>query len=181
MSAKKEYKEIVEELRRQGWTVTLTTQGHNKAVPPDPDKMIIHFSTSDDQHALLNTLRDLRRQGFVWPVPSRNELAGRLPDRGSEPLCPDCHQLLSEHTQCLAAPATSPRIETPEARMDRLFAELKERKTYHELTVEHLRECEARVMEAERALQDARAEHDAAVSALTTKKREFDTAFGAVA
>jgi len=181
MADKKDYKEIVEELPRQGWSVTMTTQGHWKAVPPDPTKTIIHFSTSDDHHALMNTLRDLRKQGFQWPPPNKNDIASqkRLTGSSASSLCPDCHQPLSEHEECLVAPPPPPPPpESPEARMDRLFAELKDAKILRELTEEHLRDCNVKMAEAQAALELAQRQYTNAINALAAKKQEFDAALG---
>lgn len=75
MHAKKEYKEIIAELERQGWSVDITSSMHYKATPPDKTKPLIHFSTSVDPHAILNNIKKLRQNGFVWPPPSKKEEA----------------------------------------------------------------------------------------------------------
>lgn len=166
MADSKDYKAIVEELRRQGWTVELTTQGHNKATPPDSNQTIVHFSTREDHHALRNIIRDLRRRGFIWPPPCKKEIA--------------VERRLEAEARPVIEAATEPepaQSETPEARMDRLFAELKDAKTLAALTEEHAEQCKAKVEEAARILTVAAQERDAAAMALKKKKAEFDRAF----
>ena len=59
---------ITKAAREQGWEVTLTSKGHPRFVPPDPEKEICVFSGSPgDQAAIRNFLSELKRQGFVWP------------------------------------------------------------------------------------------------------------------
>jgi hypothetical protein len=181
MADRKDYKAIIEELPRQGWQVEMTARGHYKATPPDPKHTIVHFSHSDDHHALMNIVRDLRKRGFVWPVPSRNEVAADRRDEPTTKLCPDCHQPLGADHICLAAAPPPSQPESPEARMDRLFHELKDAKVLAALTEEQLRECEAKLAAAQKAVDDARMERDVAAIALKKKKVEFDSAFEAAA
>jgi hypothetical protein len=181
MADRKDYKAIIEELPRQGWQVELTTRGHYKATPPDPKQTIVHFSHSDDHHALMNIVRDLRKRGFVWPVPSRNDVAADKRDEPTTKFCPDCHQPLGADHICLAAAPPPSQPESVEARMDRLFHELKDAKVLAALTEEQFQECQQRVEEATRALNEAARERDGAVEALKKKKAEFDSAFEAAA
>ena len=186
----KEFREIIAELRYQGWNVNQTTQGHYKACPPDKTKEIIHFSLSTDTHAQLNTIRDLKKQGFQWPPPSKNEQAGTRRERPA-PLTQklDLSGVLASGDGAAAPPSAEqlvindlpPIVETEEARMDRLFKELKDAKVYAVLTEDHVKECKRAVEEATRALAEAAREHDAAAEALVKKKFEFDTAFTAAA
>lgn len=176
MADHKDYKMIAEELRRQGWTVDQTTRGHYKAVPPDPKHQMVHFSHSDDHHALLNIIRDLKKRGFIWPAPSKKELAveRRLEaeSRPSEPeIIPDTPSGVH----------VTPPAESPEVRMDRLFHELKDAKVLAALTEEQFQECQRRVEEATRALAEADRERTNAIEALKKKKTEFDSAFEAAA
>ena len=76
MAKNPDFRELLAELPRQNWSVTMTTQGHWRAAPPDKALTIVHFSESDDPHAQMNILRDLRKRGFVWPAASKNGQAG---------------------------------------------------------------------------------------------------------
>lgn len=183
MADRKDWKAIVEELPRQGWTVEPTTRGHFKAVPPDPKQEIVHFSHSNDHHALMNVIRDLKRRGFVWPPPSKTDIAvERRLDAEDNPTPEPCN--VCGLVECLCSETIDdipPVSETPEAKMDRLFAELKEAKTYAALTQEQLLECKKRVEEATRALTEADTEHTRAVTAMQKLKADFDRAFEAAA
>jgi hypothetical protein len=183
MADRKDWKAIVEELPRQGWTVEPTTRGHFKAVPPDPTQEIVHFSHSDDHHALMNVIRDLKRRGFVWPPPSKKDIAvERRLDAEDNPTVKACDVCGLVECLCSEAGYDSHILpETPEAKMDRLFAELKDAKTYVALTHEQLQEWKKRVEDATRALTEADAEHSRAVAAMQKLKTDFDRAFEAAA
>ena len=59
--------EILAELKRLGWVLTKTHQGHYRCVPPDKSKPVIHISTdrrSGWGRALRNIIQDLRRGGY---------------------------------------------------------------------------------------------------------------------
>jgi len=61
-------RDIEKAARAQGWTVTRTSKGHPKFIPPDPSQhIVIGSGTPSDQRALRNLIAELRRQGFVWP------------------------------------------------------------------------------------------------------------------
>jgi len=66
-------KELIRELRSQGWEVDQTTQGHYRATPPDRSKPIVHMgSESGDFRAVRNNIARLRKSGFIppWDEPS---------------------------------------------------------------------------------------------------------------
>jgi hypothetical protein len=173
MADHKDYKAIIEELPRQGWVVEMTARGHYRAIPPNKELEMVHFSTSEDHHALRNIIRDLRRRGFVWPPPNKKEIAvERRLEAETRPSQPDVGTI--DDIEPLDT-------ETPEARMDRLFTELKDAKVLAALTEEHAQECRRKVEEATRVLTDAVRERDAAAQALKNKKAEFDLAFEAAA
>lgn len=172
MSDKKTYREIIDALLRQGWEVEQTTQGHYRAAPPDRSQGIVHFSTSEDPHALMNTIRDLKKRGLTWPLPSKKDIAvERRLEAEARPSEPEVDVI----------DAIKPLTETPEARMDRLFAELKDAKILAALTEDHAEECKRKVEEATRVLTLAAQERDNAAIALKNKKAEFDQAFEAAA
>lgn len=169
MSNNKDFRPILAELKAQGWEVEQTKQGHYRAVPPDPSKSLVHFAASLEPHALKNTVHDLRRSGFDWPPPRRSGSGGVATE-------PEWYE--TENEAVLVTPC---EVESKEQAMERLWAELKEAKTYLELTDEHLRECEARLLAAQRAFENAKEERRKAAETLRTKKAEFDVAFGAAA
>ncbi len=65
-----DWKKLVKEAVRQGWTVEFARRGL-KLVPPDPTKQIVFVhSTPSDRRAIKNAIAEMRRQGLQWP-PSR--------------------------------------------------------------------------------------------------------------
>ena len=59
---------LIRALREQKWTVERNNQGHYKAVPPNEEGFIVHFSNSKERRAFKNALSQLRRSGrFQWP------------------------------------------------------------------------------------------------------------------
>ena len=66
-------RKIIAGLRRQHWQLAKTAEGHFRAVPPNPDSVIVIFSDSADPHAQLNIVRDLKESGFIWPEPSKKD------------------------------------------------------------------------------------------------------------
>lgn len=176
MAGNKDFKPVIVELRNQGWDVTQTSQGHWRATPPDSSKQIVHFSASNDRHALKNTIQDLRRSGFAWPPPPKRSLRDESPSPDTE----------FEEAPIPTTPAPEAAMvivskETAEDKMERLFRELKEAKSYLALTNEHLVECRHALESAQRAFAEAEAEQQKATEALKLKKGEFDAAFESAA
>ena len=68
-SARWDLKAILKALPEQRWTVTTTTSGRHKCVPPSPKQDIVVIAETSSWSAQRNTLTDLRRSGFVWPWP----------------------------------------------------------------------------------------------------------------
>lgn len=63
-----DWKKLVKEAERQGWTVEPGRKGQLKLVPPDPTKQIVYVhGTPSDQRAIKNKIAEMRRQGFQWP------------------------------------------------------------------------------------------------------------------
>jgi hypothetical protein len=64
---RKEYKELVRELRAQGWKIESVNSGpgHYQAKHPD-GRQVFHFAGSGDPRAFHNTLKQLKRMGFQW-------------------------------------------------------------------------------------------------------------------
>lgn len=61
--AKKEIKQLVKDLERQGWRVELN-KGHYKAYPPSDKPMVVFASTPSDHRAFHNVLARLRKSGY---------------------------------------------------------------------------------------------------------------------
>lgn len=73
-------KELIRELRSQGWEVEKGNSGHYKCTPPNPKMDIVYMSTtSSDFRAMRNNISQLKKSGFVspWEPDSR---------RGEEPM-----------------------------------------------------------------------------------------------
>lgn len=169
MAGNKDFKPVISALRDQNWEVTQTTQGHYRARPPDPSKSIVHLSTSYDPRALKNTIQELRKSGFVWPPPPKSRPTNVDDDPSSDDFwnAPE-----SEPT-----PSAPVVVETPEARMERLWNELKDAKTWFALTDDTLKGAKAQLEEAQAKFDAAEQERIKAAEALKAKKAEFDSAF----
>ena len=64
--------DILDELKRLGWAVSITKGGHFRCVPPDKSKPLVHVSSAQcagtrGAAAMKNVIQDLRRGGFIWP------------------------------------------------------------------------------------------------------------------
>ena len=173
MSANKDFRPILAELRRQRWTVEQTTKGHYRAAPADPTKSVVMFSLSNEPRAIHNTMAKLRSNGFVYPpVDTQPADATATADDWIE----EHNQRIQTEQPAVSEPAPT-QPETHEERMDRLFQELKEAKTYLALTEEQLAACKKKLEEVEAAHATAASEHAEALAALKSKKTEFDNAF----
>lgn len=62
---KREVKVVVRSLVAQGWTVTMTRNGHYRATPPTGGMPIFFGSTPSDYRGLRNTKALLRRNGAL--------------------------------------------------------------------------------------------------------------------
>jgi len=166
----RDYKEILTELKVQNWDVEQIASGHFKAVPPDQSRELVHFSTSNDPRAFHNTLRTLKKQGFTWPPLSKTEKRSRSA------------KVLLEETEPVLE---TPEVLVPETKesidMDKLFAELKEAKSYLLLTEENLTEAQRKLDEAKRAYDEALGEKTKAAWDLKNKKEKFDQYFDTAA
>ena len=62
---KKEIRQLIKELEKQGFRVTQAGSGHFIAWPPDVEVRPVTIpSTPSDYRSMRNTLADLRRAGF---------------------------------------------------------------------------------------------------------------------
>jgi hypothetical protein len=179
MASNKDFRHILEELERQRWAVEQTTKGHYRAAPPDPNKRIITFSLSNEPRAIHNTISQLKTSGFLWPPPDKlpHEEARAAAAENDDP-----DAWIDEHNRKVeeaSAPVEEEPLppETHEERMDRLFHELKEAKTYVALADEQYAVCEAKLLAAQREFEQAQDERKKAREALQAKKTEFDSAF----
>jgi hypothetical protein len=152
---------------------------------------------SDDPRALRNTLRDLKRSGFIWPPPPAPSasfgpvIVGlELDELRHDELTRELHreELEEEETKRAAERETLQRAhgiappappESPEQRMDRLFESLKEAKTYLQLADEHLQACQTKLKAAQTEYDAACAERTKASTQLETIKAEFLAAVAA--
>jgi len=175
--ASRDWRTVQDKLREQGWEVTQTQRGHYRAVPPDRDKHIVHFSESTEPRSLQNAISDLRKQGLVW---EDDPPAPRKPKSTSQATVIAVHETIAEVFRPEAATVVemSDRSEKDPADLDGIFAQLKEAKGYEHLAVEHLKECESAFFRAKQALEGAKDELDIAKGRLAERKRAFDRALG---
>jgi len=185
----KDYRPIIDELRRQDWVVDQTNGSHWQAKPPLATMAIVHFAVSDDPHALQNTIRDLRNQGFVWPIPSKNEQRslngeGRLV--AGEVHAGDGAGTLEEGVGIPPAPEDGilfgrGAIQESEDAMDQVYRDLKEAKTYLLLAEEAWREAKRLEAQAAKTTADAVRELERARADFNKKRGVFDKALIATA
>lgn len=63
-----DWRRIVKEAERQGWTIERGRKGQLKLIPPDPAKQIVFVhGTPSDHRAIKNAIAEMRRQGLQWP------------------------------------------------------------------------------------------------------------------
>jgi hypothetical protein len=170
MAENKDFRPIIDELRNQGWHLERTGTGHYRAKPPT-GKGIVHFAASGESHALKNALADLKKHGFTWPAPSKQELR-ELRAANGVPECQD-EDLTPDH------PTPPAKEETSEERLDRLYNSLREAKGYLTLADEHLTELELVVKEVTAKRDSAKSERDRAADRFRQAKVEFDEAVAA--
>lgn len=180
--ASKDFRPLLAELRRQRWAVEQTTKGHFRAAPPDPARSLVTFSLSNEPRAIHNTISRLRTNGFIWPPPEQNASDSSAAFGEPEENETDPNNWIEEHNHQVDASSQKPEApkaqpETHEERMDRLFSELKEAKTYLALAGEQLTACKKMLDEAQVAHVLATEEHAKAEALLQAKKAEFDAAF----
>ncbi len=181
---RKDFEKMMEEAKRQGWSLKQTSGSHWLARPPDPTKTIIYFAISGDPHAFKNVISDMRKRGFVWPPPQE-----KRPEAAVEPSIADedLDRLAQEHFEEHALNGdsngatngveTPPPPETPEQRMERLFTDLRDSKTYLSLADSELAARERELVEATKRRDDAREERARAAEKLRSLKAAFDEAF----
>ena len=172
--AAKDYKQIFDALKEQGWGQEAMSNGHYKLVPPDKHHpMVCIATTSNDFRAIKNVIRDLRASGFVWP---RQQVSRREPANDQEIL-----EAIMGNVQSIRPDASNPfRPEEPEPTMDDLFRQLKESRTYASLAKEARDEAQAARDAAEDSLNGSEKELELAMAQLKKCKADFDKAFDEV-
>lgn len=174
MATLRDFRELQDALRAQGWTLTRTNGSHYKATSPDGRSY--HYAESRDPRAILNTVSDLRKLGFHWPPLGRAKPAPLSLER-----CPGCGGQTFDPAKgsCSVCEAKRCKCEAPELASDALRRLLGDVTAAKELLAEALGELDAaavRAAEAERALQrakttasEAKAAYDAAKTALVAE------------
>ena len=73
-----EFRDLLEELRAQGWRIERTSKGHWQFFPPDRTKTPVVFSgTPSDWRSLHNCMSKLERSGFRNPWKPEKKREGR--------------------------------------------------------------------------------------------------------
>ena len=66
-SAKKDWKKVMDEAKRQGWRcVLLKGSGHWRLYAPDGKNTVHAGGTPSDRRSLDNTIARMRQYGFTW-------------------------------------------------------------------------------------------------------------------
>lgn len=168
----KEFRPVLDELEAQGWLVEQTRNGHVKAVPPDRSKEMVHFSMSVDARAMRNAIADLKKQGFEWPPPDRRPKLHLVSPQEEKPV----HQPTLPARLPIPSETDSPSANldlSNEVRLNQLFTELKEARSYLALAETDLRDKRAAVQAATQAAEAAVVELDAAQQRMADAKRKF--------
>jgi len=187
MTESKESREIVGELRRQGWTVERTERGHYKAYPPDPAQKMVTFAggLSGDHRTVKNAVAQLRRSGFQWPPPKQNGVTypfrpppeGRLDD-GT--VVREGDTILANGTVIKEHPiSVKLELESEPPTPDELYAELRAARDDHRLHAELLVEADAALLRAAERTREAKEELQKCAERLRDAKAAFDAAFEA--
>jgi len=206
-SSAKDFSEIADALRDQGWTLEKTADNHMKAFPPDKTKSMVVFSAkSGDFRAIRNTIAQLRRSGFQWPPRDGFVPPAPLPLM-PHPLRPASNrnierEVVAEVTaqvlaplekiavEVLAGKATNEELdEYVEAHppapppsqgdaLEALFRELKDAKQNLVLCDEMVAHCAEVLEKARLDHEDAKSESVRAVERLRQAKAKFDAEFG---
>ncbi len=146
-------KELMRELREQGWRLDRTIQGHYKAFSPDGHELVT-FSDTNEPRAMKNCLAQLRRTNqFQWPPPDKRMLRRTSGERQAP---------VAEAT---GAPTDALRASAPKtSTLDDLFQNLKAAKAELGTMEEHHDAVMATVREAEAALEEAKRRAEMAVA-----------------
>lgn len=201
---RKDFEDMMAEARRQGFVLTQSGGTHWRAKPPDPSKTIVYFAISGEPRAFKNTVADMRKRGLVWPPPAKKkpehsedaevyDLSITSDQQLQETLAAaEADELALEEQAAAHYVATngvtleeaiknsqppSEPAESPEERVERLFAELRDAKTYLALVDADLANMETKLAAATRERDGMREERRVAAEKLRSLKSEFDREF----
>lgn len=156
----KEMRPILHELERQGWELEDTNNGHTTARPPDKSKPLVTLSRCIEPRAMMNTISQLRRSGFIWPPP---QPLRRVPTAMDDVV-----------TSVDGVPVPTVRYDEAAAEVEqstsqRLFEELCRAKENYKISELIHQEASAALLEAQRNMETAQEE-------LQLKREELDLA-----
>jgi hypothetical protein len=169
---------VIDELKKQGFILTKTSNGHFSAKSKTGTGGIVHFSYSGDIYAFRNTIRDLKKIGFIWPPPDAPK-NGAGPSSKAEPCCTLCYNkngckdgscachLPASAFQPKSAPAAKPTSEE-------LFTELTEARVILQAADEALAHARSKLEEAKDSLAQAEKVRADAVATFAASKKKFD-------
>ena len=176
------FDDLFAELERQGWRRKAQSGDGARfnCYPPDASKRMVVISSRslEPGNAIVEVIRHLRHQGFVWPPPERRKPAAE-PIVRSVPFEPKASPFVEtrdrededdEPPASDAAPA-KPTGET-------VFAELKEAKEYSDLAAADMRAAQAKADAAQKILEDATRVYREALADLKKARAAFDREFG---
>jgi hypothetical protein len=168
-----DFRTILQALKDQGWTITPTANARSKCVPPRADLDIVFISETANRAAQQNTLKDLRRSGFVWEseeAPPKDALRFSNAEIQAE----------SRGGGHVPSQAPIEPVETPDERLERLWRGVKEARGYVDLADEQLDELGRRVDAAALAFTAGQTERASAVERLKAAKAQLDAALEGV-
>lgn len=187
-------RELIRELRTQGWRVEQTKHGHYKAKSSD-GKQLITFCDSEEVRAMKNNLALLKRSGFEWPpgrpASSQEQQLNEF-EREAFSVPPLPHHLSpgSNRTAAPPVPAVAGGRPEPSARelsdaqMESLFRNLKDARAELGAVEVKMQDAGLLVKQAEAALADAQRKADVVREEVETMRRlvveakaEFDAVF----
>ena len=166
----KDYRELFQALKAQGWDLKRTERGHWRAAPPDSSKAIVHFSESRERFAQHNAIEDLKRSGLVWPpVDAIVDRPGDFDDRWYE-------AALDPQLPEPPEPPTPVPGDT-ELAMSEAFDALKDARTLLLVAEATLYDRAKQVAKARAALSQAQTERDEAAAVMSRMRATFNALF----
>jgi hypothetical protein len=173
----RDYDIILEELTNQGWRVEQIRTGYYRAYnPTDKTKAPVSFSRSGDPRAVMRTVHDLKKAGWLWPPP-KEEREANDPDEDIRDLTSDLEDAYRKPEPEVAAVNGSNGSIDPEVALDALYDSLKDAKAT--LTIARaLRDDKQTAFErAKKELEASEHELAQAVAQVERAKSLFDAAF----
>lgn len=189
ITASKDFQPVLTELRKQSWALERKKSGWQAKAPASKGGGLVHFSESEDHHALKNTISALKAKGFEWPPLDSREQRGQL-RRRTEVEITDSSGTRVESMMVRASPpppvpeyidATLDEEQAEDddsVEADRIFAELKSARDAARFARELRDDCRRLRDEAQRDLDKAEEDTLKMDAALREKKAEFDRFFG---